>query len=103
MRVLNFKTTWSEFQVHSQTKVRILNFKTICLEFKIPSQNAPTEAEARCIFRVSSPPQSRSKAVVCVSTPRMYPRSGYFLVIVKEILALGLALGYSLIIVPFKV
>ena len=25
-------------------------------------------------------PQSRSKAVVCVSTPRMYPRSGYFLV-----------------------
>ena len=31
-------------------------------------------------FRVSQPPQSRSKAVVCVSTPRMYPRSGYFLV-----------------------
>ena len=32
------------------------------------------------MVRVSSPPQSRSKAVVCVSTPRMYPRSGYFLV-----------------------
>ena len=32
------------------------------------------------IFRVSSPTQSRSKAVVCVSTPRMYSRSGYFLV-----------------------
>ena len=31
-------------------------------------------------FRVSSPPQSRSQAVVCVSTPRKYPRSGYFLV-----------------------
>ena len=28
-----------------------------------------------------SPPQCRSQAVVCVSTPRMYPRSGYFLVI----------------------
>ena len=28
------------------------------------------------------PPQNRSKAVVCVSTPRMYPRSGYFLVYV---------------------
>ena len=31
-------------------------------------------------FRVSSPLQSRSQAVVCVSTPRKYPRSGYFLV-----------------------
>ena len=34
------------------------------------------------MVRVSSPPQSWSKAVVCVSTPRMYPRSGYFLVII---------------------
>ena len=33
------------------------------------------------MVRVLSPPQSQSKAVVCVSTPRMYPRSGYFLVI----------------------
>ena len=32
------------------------------------------------LVRVSSPPQSRSKAVVCASTPRMYPRSWYFLV-----------------------
>ena len=32
------------------------------------------------MVRVSSPPQSQSKAVVCVSTPRMYPRCGYFLV-----------------------
>ena len=31
-------------------------------------------------FRVSSPLQSWSKAVVCASTPRKYPRSGYFLV-----------------------
>ena len=31
-------------------------------------------------FSVPSPPQSRSQAVVCVSTSRMYPRSGYFLV-----------------------
>ena len=31
-------------------------------------------------FRVSSPLQSRSKAVVCASTPRKYPQSGYFLV-----------------------
>ena len=31
-------------------------------------------------FRVSSPPQSQTQAVVYVSTPRKYPRSGYFLV-----------------------
>ena len=28
---------------------------------------------------VSSPPLCRSQSVLCVSTPRMYPRSGYFL------------------------
>ena len=35
-----------------------------------------------CIYNLkkTSPPQSRSQAVVSVSTPRMYPRSGYFLV-----------------------
>ena len=33
-------------------------------------------------FRVPSPAQSRSQALVCVSTPRMYLRSGYFLVYV---------------------
>ena len=43
------------------------------------SQGAYTQFENHMV-RVSSPPQSRSKAVVCVSTPRMYPRSGYFLV-----------------------
>ena len=32
------------------------------------------------MVRDSSHLQSRSKAVVCVSTPRMYPCSGYFLV-----------------------
>ena len=30
-------------------------------------------------FSVSLPPQSRWRVVVCVSTPRMYPRSGCFL------------------------
>ena len=39
-------------------------------------------------FRVSSPPQSQSQAVVCVSTPRKYPRSGYFLVVNKKIACL---------------
>ena len=39
------------------------------------------EAELRTYnLKKTSPPQSRSQAVVCLSTPRMYPRSGYFLV-----------------------
>ena len=42
------------------------------------SRGAYTQIQNHMV-RVSSPPQSRSKAVVCVSTPRMYPRSGYFL------------------------
>ena len=48
------------------------------------------EAKPSCLyqtyFSVSSPPQCWSQAVVCVSTPRMYPRSGYFLVYHKLIL-----------------
>ena len=32
------------------------------------------------MIRVLSPPQSQSHVVVCVSTPRMYLQSGYFLV-----------------------
>ena len=34
-------------------------------------------------FSVISPPQSRSQAVACFSTPRMYPRSGDFLYLSK--------------------
>jgi len=63
VHILNFKTTWSEFQKASQTAVR------------------RGEAELRIYnLKKTSPPQSRSQAVVCVSTPRKYPRSGYFLV-----------------------
>ena len=63
VRILDYKTTWSEFQKSCQTaatrgkaKLRIYNLKR------------------------TSPPQSWSQVVVYVSTPRMYPRSGYFLV-----------------------
>ena len=35
-------------------------------------------------FSVSSPPESQSRAVVLVSTPRMYLQSGYFLVTTKS-------------------
>ena len=47
------------------------------------------------MVRVPSPPQSWPKAVVCVSTPRMYPRSGYFLVYYKSSYLLGYILSLS--------
>ena len=50
VRILNFKTTWSEFQKASQTatergkaELRILNFKTTWSEFQRPSQTGPKE------------------------------------------------------------
>ena len=66
--ILNFKTTWSEIQKASQTATERRLY--LAGKFQIYS-----------IF--TSPPQCWSQAVVCASTPRMYPRSGYFLVFYK--------------------
>ena len=63
LRILNFKTTWSDFQKPCQTTA-------IQGKAEVGTYN----------LKKTSPPQSRSQAVVCISTPRMYPRSGYFLV-----------------------
>ena len=80
----------SEFQKPSQTttergeaELRILDFKTTLSEFQKPVRPLSCEAKpsyVHTILKKTSPPQSQSQAVVCVSTPRMYPRSGYFLV-----------------------
>ena len=58
LRILNFKTTWSEFQKPSQTaaergeaELRILNFKTTWSEFQRPSQTAPADVKPRCVYR----------------------------------------------------
>ena len=84
-------TTWSEFQKPSQTatergesELRRLDFKTTWSEFQKPCQTTVTQGKAElCIYYLNktSPPQSFSQAVVCVSTPRMYPRRKYFLVL----------------------
>ena len=47
------------------------------------------------MVRVPSPPQSLSKAVVCVSTPRMYQRSWYFLVYYISIIFFSPSLGIT--------
>ena len=61
LRILDFKNTWSDFQ------------NTTAAEW--------SQAEPRLYnLKETSPLLSWSQAVVCVSTPRMYPRSGYFLV-----------------------
>ena len=41
-------------------------------------------------LKKTSPPQSRSQAVVCVSTPGMYLRSGYFLVDTNTVVVITL-------------
>ena len=126
VRILNFETTWSELQRPSQTT--LAEAKPRCVysilkpqwsELQRPSQTAPTKAKPRCVYsiakshgqssryqvrilyRVSSPPQSRSKAVVCVSTPRMYQRSGYFLVYCSFNTTIALLIIVLLIFNPF--
>ena len=90
VRIIKFKTTWSEFQMPSQTAPTeakpscvYSNLKPLGQSFKRPVRLLPCEAKPSytCkILKKTSPHQSRSQAVVCVSTLRMYPRSGYFLV-----------------------
>ena len=63
VHILDFKTTWSEFQKASRTDTKGGNAELHILNFK-----------------ETSPLQSLSQAVVCASTPRMYPQSRYFLV-----------------------
>ena len=74
-----------------------------------PSQTAAAEAKPRYVYSILKPhgqsfrrqvrlllSQSRSQAVVCVSTPRMYPRSGYFLVFTYNIVCFIVILLLSL-------
>ena len=66
-----------------EAEVHILDFETTWSEIQKPYQTAAAQGIAElCIynFKKTSPTQSQSQAVVCVSTPRMYPHSGYFLV-----------------------
>ena len=53
LRILDFKTTWSEFQKPSQTaakrgkaELRTLDFKTTWSEFQKPSQTTAKQGEA---------------------------------------------------------
>ena len=66
LRILNFKTTWSEFQKASQTaaergkaELRILDFKTTWSEFKKASQTAAEQGKAKlCILTLKPPGHS---------------------------------------------
>ena len=73
----------SDCYCQGKAEVRVLDFKTTCSEFQKPYQIAAARGKAELrIYNLkkTSPTQSRSQAVVCISTPRMYPCSGYFLV-----------------------
>ena len=52
VRILNFRTTWTEFRKSSQTaaergeaELRILNFKTTWSDFQKPSQTATEQGK----------------------------------------------------------
>ena len=64
-----------------------------------PSGTSAAEAKPRCVYSILKPhgqrfkspvrplsPQNWSQAVMCLSTLRMYPRSGYFLVVSKKMI-----------------
>ena len=75
--------TKSDCSCRGEAEVRILDFKTTWLEFKKPCQTAAVQGKAEQLIynlKNTSSTQSRSQAVVCVSTTRMYLRSGYILV-----------------------
>ena len=64
-----------------KAELHILDFKTTQSDFQKPVRPLSCKAKLSYIHTIkTSPSQSRSEAVVCVSTPRMYPRSVYFLV-----------------------
>ena len=70
--------------------IRIATLRITCSQFQQPSPTAATRGEAEiciCNLKKTSPSQCWSQAVVCISTPRMYPRIGYFLA--KTILTLS--------------
>ena len=71
VRILNFKTTWSEFYKASQTATEqgeaelcILNFKTTWSKFQIPSQTAPAEAQPRYVYSISKPHGQSSRGPI---------------------------------------
>ena len=73
-KMAQIKVSWYVLRVKNMNSS--LPLETLCV-------HEARQSEAMYIkthFSVQSPPQFRSQAVVCVSTPRMYPRSGYFLV-----------------------
>ena len=77
VRIIDFKTTWSEFQKASQTateqgkaKLLILDFKTTLSEFQRPSQTALAEAKPRCIYSILKPHGQSSRCQVRLLLPR---------------------------------
>ena len=71
---LTLRPQWDRCH-QGEAEVRILNFKQTWSELHKVSQ---TTTEQELYLAGKSPSQWRSQAVVCFSTPRMYPQSKYF-------------------------
>ena len=69
--------------MRGEAKLRMLDFKTTWSEFQEPCQTAATQSKAELgIYNLKQilPSQSGSQVVLCISTPRMYLRIRYILV-----------------------
>ena len=53
-----------------EAEVRIINFKTTWSEFQIPSQTAPAEAKPRCVYSILKPHDQSSRCQVRLLPPR---------------------------------
>ena len=77
IHILDFKTTWSEFQKVSQAATEqgkaeqcIFDFKTSWSELQMPSQTSPTEAKPRCVYSNLKPHGQSSRCQVRLLPPR---------------------------------
>ena len=57
-----------------------LDEEKLYIHYNIKGGEAKQAMNTKTSISVSSPPQCWSQAIVCFSTPRMYPQGGYFLV-----------------------
>ena len=53
-----------------EAKVRIIDFKTTWSEFQMPSQTAPAEAKPRCVYSILKPHGQSSRFQVRILLPR---------------------------------
>ena len=71
-----------------EAEVHILDFKTTWSEFQMPSQTAPAEAKPRCVYSILKPHGQSFITSSELVQPRKYPLRGYILGVLTHTTAL---------------